>query len=64
MENVYLVEVKTGVGQKGLASFRERLSSDYAKIIPKTKSFGFTPILVKVQLADDWTFNISCRELS
>jgi hypothetical protein len=63
VENVYLVEVKTGVVEKGLAGFRERLSSDYAKIIPKAKSFGFTPILLKVGLADDWTFHISCREL-
>jgi hypothetical protein len=63
VEKVYLVEVKTGVVEKGLADFGERLSSNYAKIVPKAKSFGFTPILLKVGLAEDWTFHISCGEL-
>lgn len=63
VENVYLVEVKTGVVEKGFASFRERLSSDYTKIVPRAKSFGFTPILLKVGLAQDWSFHISCAEL-
>ena len=63
VENIYLVEVKTGVIEKGFASFRERLSSDYAKIVQRAKSFGFTPILLKVGLPQDWIFHISCAEL-
>ncbi len=63
-KQVYLVEVKTGVVQKDQGAYRERLSKDYASIVPRAKSFGFTPILLKVELTDNWTFNISCRELA
>lgn len=66
VETRYLVEVKTGVmrnRQKGLRSFSPSLPrGDYTKMIAEVKSFGFTPILVKVGIGHDWTFHVSCKE--
>jgi hypothetical protein len=64
----YLVEIKTGVMRKqkhGLRTFTPTLPkrSDYSKMIAEARSFGFTPILIKVGIGERWTFHVSCREL-
>ena len=59
---VYLVDVKTGVPKRGPWTLRDRVYKNYREAL-RAKSSGFIPIIVKVELADDWTFNISSKEL-
>jgi hypothetical protein len=59
VEEVYLVEVKTRQDRTRLGGLKGRIPED----IQKAKSLGFKPLIIRVALLDNWTFEVTCEEL-
>jgi hypothetical protein len=57
-DELYLVEVKTGSSRKDWGrSISSKLPPKQE--IERARRMGFTPILIRVQLTEDWTSKIS-----
>ena len=59
VEEVYLVEVKTRQDRTRLGGLKGKIPED----IQKAKSLGFKPLIIRVALLDNWTFEVTCEEL-
>jgi hypothetical protein len=59
VEEVYLVEVKTTQDRTRHGKFKGRLPED----IQEAKSLGFKPLLIIVELLDNWTCQVTCEEI-
>jgi hypothetical protein len=59
MDELYLFEVKTGSTRKDMGPRSIARKMPPGDEVERVKGLGFKPVLVKVQLADDWNFNIS-----
>jgi hypothetical protein len=61
--DLYLIEVKTRSAfshdLKGLKKGKGKIQ----KNIPYAKSLGFKPLLIVVELIENWKFRVSCKEL-
>lgn len=59
-EEIYLAEVKTTCGGAHLGGkMREKIPED----VQEAKSLGFRPLLIIVELLENWKFEVTCREL-
>ena len=59
VEEAYLVEVKTTEDKRRRGNFKGKLPED----IREAKSLGFKPLVIIVELLNNWTYQVTCREL-
>ena len=60
---ISLVEVKVRRQGKNRRDLRSTLKGKTPQDLEKAKSLGFVPLLLIVDLLDDWKFEVTCREL-
>lgn len=58
-EEFYLIEVKTTQDRMRRGKFKGKIQTN----IPCAKSLGFKPLLIIVELLDNWTYQVTCEEL-